>query len=725
MPPAAKFNVTVTGAPSNGAWLLVSASLGTTPLSLKVQVNPTGLVAGAYFGTITVTETAGAPAPTKSIPVTLTIASPPPTLVASPTALNFSYIVGNPIPASSLTSQFVLASNGTPLSATVAVANAPWLKINPTGSISLAGLLDTISLIVDPTGLAPKAYSATVTISAPGAANKTLTMPVTLTVSAAVPAAFATWPAGLIQGSSASIVTLVGNGFYANSTVSATGFTSLATITVTDSAGTPATATETIGVPVYAASSTVLHTALATTLPSGVQSAAYSKILTAAGGTAPYTWSQGGGTLPPGVGIAGGSLVGTPTTAGTYTFTAQVTDSATPFPATAYQEFRVTIYPAASAALRITIAAAPLPSGQVGAAYNQTLTASGGTGPYTWSAVGLPAGITLSAAGVLSGSPTSVGLTGALTSALVSNSALLVTVPAADLANPGVLRMAVTTGTPGGGVSNDAQLTVYGPAPQISTVVNSASFSQGTVTPVEIITIFGVGLGPAALSVFDPTTPPIPTSLPTTGAATSVTIGGVAAPLIYTSATQFSAIVPYNIGGASAAVVVTYGGLSSLAYTVSVAAVDPGVYTTGAGQGQAAMLNYNAATNDYTVNSSSAAAVKGSIVVIYVTGVGAMSSAVLNALIPASPAVTPTATVTVTIGGQNATVNGAAAPPGISAGSPSDQCRGPDGGVLRTSGSGDSDYRRSGQSGERNDGDQVATPPEPCGRASSSDRISL
>ena len=131
------------------------------------------------------------------------------------------------------------------------------------------------------------------------------------------------------------------------------------------------------------------------------------------------------------------------------------------------------------------MSAVPLPSGQVATAYNQTLTASGGTPPYTWSAAGLPPGIVLSAAGVFSGAPASVGLSGPLAAAQVSTTALLVTVPLADLANPGVLRIAVTTPTPGGGVSNDAQLVVYGPAPQISGVVNSASFQQGTLTPGE------------------------------------------------------------------------------------------------------------------------------------------------------------------------------------------------------------------------------------------------
>jgi hypothetical protein len=52
-----------------------------------------------------------------------------------------------------------------------------------------------------------------------------------------------------------------------------------------------------------------------------------------------------------------------------------------------------------------------LPNGSVGAAYNQTLTASGGTGPYTFSVVSgtLPAGLTLTAGGVLSGTPTAPG----------------------------------------------------------------------------------------------------------------------------------------------------------------------------------------------------------------------------------------------------------------------------------------------------------------------------
>jgi uncharacterized protein (TIGR03437 family) len=663
VPAGAVFTVAVTGAPFNAAWLLLSASSGTAPSSLKVQVNPTGLSAGTYLGTITISEIAGSPAPIKTVAVTLIISSPPPTLVASPTSLNFSYTIGNPIPDPSLTSVFVLASNGTPLSATIAVSTTPWLKVTPTGSISLAGLLDILAVTVNPVGLLPKVYTATVTINAPGAANKTLALTVNLTVNAAVPQATGTFPTGLIQGSAQSIVTLLGTGFYTKSTVAATGFTPTATITVTDSAA--ATASETLGIPAYTAAFTILHIPMASTLPSGVQGSFYADALAVAGGTAPYSWALSSGILPPGLTLVGGALNGTPTAPASYNFTLQVTDSAVPFPAATYQAFKLTIYPVGHTALTVAVSAAPLPSGQVSAAYSQTLTASGGTPPYVWSAVGLPPGITLSPSGVLSGVPSSVGLTGPLSATQVSTTAMLVTVPAADLANPGVLRMAVTTPTPGGGTSNDAQLVVYGPAPQISAVVNSASYQQGTVTPGEIITVFGVGLGPAALAIFNPTTPPIPTSLPSTGAATSVTIGGVPAPLIYTSTGQVLAIVPYTIGGASTSVVLTFGGLSSLPFIVGVSAVDPGIYTiTSTGQGQAAVLNYNLATNDYTVNSSATAAARGSIVVLYVTGAGAMSSGAVNALTPMSPAVTPTAAVTVTIGGQNAVINAAQLAPG-------------------------------------------------------------
>lgn len=70
----------------------------------------------------------------------------------------------------------------------------------------------------------------------------------------------------------------------------------------------------------------------------------------------------------------------------------------------------VSLTPGTTAPLSITTAS-PLPQGNAGAAYSQTLVASGGTAPYTWSLASgtLPAGLTLSAAGVLAGTPVQAG----------------------------------------------------------------------------------------------------------------------------------------------------------------------------------------------------------------------------------------------------------------------------------------------------------------------------
>jgi trimeric autotransporter adhesin len=662
-PAGLNFTVAVAGAPFNAAWLLVSASTGKAPASLKVEVNPTGLAAGSYAGVITMTAMVGSQAVLQTVAATLLVSTAAPTVTATPMALNFTYVTGSPIPAPSLTSAFVLSSSGSALSAQLSITGAPWLKVTPTGNVSLIGLLNTIAVTVDPTGLAPKAYSGTITLSSPAAVDKTVKIAVTLTVNAAAPMVTGTWPVGVIQGAAQTITTVEGSAYYANSTVAVSGFTPDATVSVTD--GTT-TVTETFRIPVYQGTATGLRVAAASPMPSGVTGSIYSQVLAATGGTGPYAYSLAGGALPAGVAFAGVGIGGTPTAAGSYSFVVQVTDSSSPM-RTAYAFNKITVAPAGSLALSDTIAAAGLPLGTMGAVYGPvTLTATGGAGgPYLWSAVNLPAGMTLSAAGVLTGTPATDGALGAVVGVVVSDTAILATLPAGDLLVAGVLRVAVTTPAPGGGASNEGQFHVYGPGPQVLAVTNSASMVQGSVAPGELISIFGLGLGPAALTIFDPSMPPIPVALPSAGPATSVTINGTAAPLLYTSATQIGAIVPHSVAGASAQVIVTYNGIASQPFTVAVTPVQPGVYSLAAsGQGAGAILNYNAATGDYTINSLANAAARGSIVVIYMTGAGTTNSAVDNLLIPASPAVTPVLLPSVTIGGLAATVVAAQAPPG-------------------------------------------------------------
>ena len=81
------------------------------------------------------------------------------------------------------------------------------------------------------------------------------------------------------------------------------------------------------------------------TLPAGTYGTAYSQTITASGGTSPYTYARTSGTLPPGLTLStGGTLAGTPTAPGSYTFTVTATDSSTGTgPFTASQSYTVTV----------------------------------------------------------------------------------------------------------------------------------------------------------------------------------------------------------------------------------------------------------------------------------------------------------------------------------------------------------------------------------------------
>lgn len=124
--------------------------------------------------------------------------------------------------------------------------------------------------------------------------------------------------------------------------------------------------------------------------------------LAAVGGTAPYTWSATG--LPAGLILnqTTGVLSGTPTgPVGTKTLVATVTDSDG---VKAHVSVKLLIDKTP------TITTASLKSGTHGVAYSATVVGSGGSTPYTWSATGLPAGLTIMAAtGVISGTPTKAG----------------------------------------------------------------------------------------------------------------------------------------------------------------------------------------------------------------------------------------------------------------------------------------------------------------------------
>ena len=138
-------------------------------------------------------------------------------------------------------------------------------------------------------------------------------------------------------------------------------------------------------------------------LPAATVGTAYSQQLTATGGIESYAFTVSG-SVPAGLALsASGVLSGTPTAAGSFALTVQVTD-ARQFTAT--KNYTLTV---ASATLALMPASLPNPTAE--AAYSTTLTGTGGTAPYSYAVVGsLPVGLSLNAAtGVLSGTTNVAG----------------------------------------------------------------------------------------------------------------------------------------------------------------------------------------------------------------------------------------------------------------------------------------------------------------------------
>ncbi|MEI9975198.1 MAG: putative Ig domain-containing protein [Ignavibacteriota bacterium] len=123
-------------------------------------------------------------------------------------------------------------------------------------------------------------------------------------------------------------------------------------------------------------------------LPAGQINVPYTAQLSATGGVgAPFFWSATG--LPNGLTIANNSglIAGIPRASGSFPIGVTAGDSSG---ATVTQSYTLTI-----ASTTLTITTSALPNGAVGSSYNAAVSASGGSGTYTFAATGLPAGVTL------------------------------------------------------------------------------------------------------------------------------------------------------------------------------------------------------------------------------------------------------------------------------------------------------------------------------------------
>jgi uncharacterized protein (TIGR03437 family) len=186
--------------------------------------------------------------------------------------------------------------------------------------------------------------------------------------------------------------------------------------------------------------------------------------------------------------------------------------------------------------------------------------------------------------------------------------------------------LAVTTGTGVGVIQIGPDSKPVSPV-AIGCITNAASFLTGSIAPGEYISIFGTGLGPAAAQSF---TPAPNGRVASTLGGVQVTFDGTPVPLLYVQAAQINAITPWALVGKSTTeLCVVYDGNKSCV-TPSVGAAAPGVFASG--QGSAIAVNQNG-----TFNSSSNPAPFGSIVSLYLTGLGAISPAPADGAIVQAP----------------------------------------------------------------------------------------
>jgi hypothetical protein len=141
-------------------------------------------------------------------------------------------------------------------------------------------------------------------------------------------------------------------------------------------------------------------------MPATAEGSEYSSSLAASGGVAPISWSIASGMLPAGLllDMTSGLITGTAVTAGDYVFTVQARDQA------GTTTSRALSIHVERATPQLSITTSTLNTVTATLPFSQALTASGGSGTYRWSVAGaLPAGLTLSSAGVLAGTTSSAG----------------------------------------------------------------------------------------------------------------------------------------------------------------------------------------------------------------------------------------------------------------------------------------------------------------------------
>lgn len=440
------------------------------------------------------------------------------------------------------------------------------------------------------------------------------------------------------------------------------------TYTLTNQVGTSATA-GTVTVTVLGPVITVTPTTLAATT-TGVS---YQQPLTADGGTGPYSYTIMTGGLPPGLSLnqTTGLISGTPTTAGLFPFRVQARDATG---VTGEQSYGLQVGLAT-----LSIDTASLANGTLGTAYTQALSGSGGVGPYTFAATGLPAGLSVSGSAI-SGAPTQAGgpfavlvtmtdsslgagapatVTKTLTMNVSTGGMTLgpATLPAPVLgqaytqkviATNGVApyRYAVKTGTLPAGLSLDPGSGILSGTPTstgsttLTLMATDSSTGPGTpLTAFQNYTLDVTGAVPSAPAVNTQTLSNAPVTFRATANAVGGPFRGVAIatpPATGTAGVRGEDITYTPVAGASGAVSFTY----TLTNAVGTSAPIPVTVTVNAVPVTAASLQASVSANGTTDIDISSGATGGPFTganIVSVSPANAGTATLLSTAVPAAP----------------------------------------------------------------------------------------
>jgi large repetitive protein len=391
-PPA--LSITTTALPAGTRGVLYSAALaasgGVAPLVWNAQGLPNGLTLNTSTGAI-----AGTPTAAGTSPVNVTV-----TDAASQTAnRTFSLVIAQP-PLSIVTTGLPGGRQSVPYNAAVAATggNPPlsWSATQLPPGVVLNSSTGALSGIPTATGTFPSRF--TVTDSSQQSVSATLpivideppiptldiigpgtlppgTVNVPYTAGLQITGGRPGYTAVVVAGSLPAGLSLIPEGAIGG--IPTTPGTSRFSVRVTDSAG--ATAFKDYVLPINPAPLTV--TGAVQNVP---RDSAINVRFGATGGVPPYQFSATG-AIPTGTTFVNGLLSGTANASGSFTFNVAATDSAG---VSANRSFTIVVGPPSLSVSGIA------PNGQVNVNYSAGFFGTGGTGPYTYSATGLPPGLT-------------------------------------------------------------------------------------------------------------------------------------------------------------------------------------------------------------------------------------------------------------------------------------------------------------------------------------------